>query len=93
MSPTVEEHRARIVKQVQLAQQLARDNLKKAQKKDKHYYDQNAIKSNFKVEDEVWLHNKARKKGLSPKLMPKWIGPFRITNKMSDVNLNKHTLR
>ena len=86
MSPTVEDHRVRIVKQVQLAQQLARDNLKKAQRKDKHYYDQNASKSNFKVGDEVWLHNKARKKGLSPKLMAKWIGPFHITNKISDVN-------
>ncbi|MEO0683466.1 MAG: reverse transcriptase domain-containing protein [Cyanobacteria bacterium J06649_11] len=86
MSPTIEDHRVRIVKQVQLAQQLARDNLKKAQRKNKDLYDQNASKSKFKEGDEVWLHNKARKKGLSPKLMAKWIGPYRITKKISDVN-------
>ena len=86
LSPKIEDHRVRIVEQVRLAQQLAKENLQKAQRKDKHYYDQKASKSNIKVGDEVWLHNKARKKGLSPKLMAKWIGPYRITNKVSEVN-------
>uniref|UniRef100_A0A7M5XFT0 Reverse transcriptase n=1 Tax=Clytia hemisphaerica TaxID=252671 RepID=A0A7M5XFT0_9CNID len=86
LSPQVEDHRARIVGQVQMAQRIANENLKKAQRKNKHYYDQNVKGKEFKVGDEVWLHNKARQKGLSPKLMAKWIGPFRITKKLSEVN-------
>ena len=86
LSPQVEDHRARIVSQVQVAQRLARVNLRKSQRKDKHYYDKKASNVSFQVGDEVWLHNKAKKKGLSPKLMAKWLGPFRITKKLSEVN-------
>ena len=33
----------------------------------------------------VWLFNNSRKKGLTPKLQCRWLGPFLIIKKLSDV--------
>ena len=33
----------------------------------------------------AWLHNPAKKRGLSPKLRSPWEGPYLITHKLSDV--------
>jgi hypothetical protein len=35
--------------------------------------------------DAVWLHNPARKKGISPKLTRAWEGPFLVVNRLSEV--------
>ena len=34
--------------------------------------------------DRVWLQNKRRRKGLSPKLAAKWLGPYQVTRVISD---------
>lgn len=36
-------------------------------------------------EDQVWLYNPKRKKGLSPKFMSPWEGPYRVVKRLSDV--------
>ena len=33
----------------------------------------------------VWLHSPAKKKGLSPKLQKRWLGPYLIVNQLSEV--------
>ncbi|XP_072042736.1 uncharacterized protein [Amphiura filiformis] len=51
----------------------------------KKSYDHRVTKSSYKAGDAVWLHNPARRKGISPKLSRPWEGPFTIINKLSDV--------
>jgi len=41
----------------------------------------------FNEGDLVWLYTKSRKKGLSPKLMHPWHGPFRVIKLTSPVNV------
>ena len=35
----------------------------------------------------MWLHDPAKKKGVSPKLQLRWKGPFLIVSKLSDVTM------
>ncbi len=51
----------------------------------KRSYDHRVTKEKYKVGDAVWLHNPARRRGLSPKLSRPWEGPFTVTAKLSDV--------
>ena len=40
----------------------------------------------FKTGDQVYLHNPTTKKGLSRKLTKRWIGPYIVTERLSNVN-------
>ena len=40
----------------------------------------------FEVGQLVPLHSRATKPGLSPKLSPKWVGPYRVSEKVSEIN-------
>ena len=44
----------------------------------KSIYDKKAVDITFEESDRVWLAAKLRKSGLSSKLQPKWLGPFKI---------------
>ena len=73
---------------INTAHDLARRNLQKAQLQNKFYYDRSSKESTFKKGDKVCVHNKERKKGLSPKLQKQWRGLFIILEKLSPVNLS-----
>ena len=83
---TVIEYRNLLATRIKLAHELARSNLQKAQLQNKLYYDRNAKEPTFKEGEKVWIHNKERKQGLSPKLQTKWQGPYQIIEKVSPVN-------
>ena len=46
----------------------------------------------FEVDDLVWLYVFHKTKGLSPKLISPWQGPYRITEKKTDVLVKLQTL-
>lgn len=46
----------------------------------------------YQVGDLVWLYTRHRKKGLSPKLMHPWHGPYRIVEYTSPMNVRLRTL-
>lgn len=91
LSNSVEEHRRRIVTQINEAQNLARINLQKTQQKMKTLYDRNTKPVTFDVGDKVWVYTPKPRKGLSKKLRHFWFGPYRITKKMSPVHFELTT--
>ena len=52
----------------------------------KRHFDHNVHLTIHRPGDVVWLKRHANKKGRTPKLMPRWIGPFMIKDKLSSVN-------
>jgi len=72
------EYRKLIVENVELAQNLARENTQRAQQRMKDYYDRNAKDPEFEVGQKVWVYTSRTKKGLSKKLLHNWLGPHRI---------------
>ena len=67
------------------AHERARDKLKLASEHQAKMYDRNTMLRCYKVGDWVWLHGVERKRGVCPKLVMKWTGPYLITAKLSDV--------
>ena len=76
------DYRRRVVEKVELAQNLARENLQRAQQKMKDYYDQKTKEAVFEVEQRVWVYTPRTRKGLSKELMHNWLGPYRIVEKL-----------
>ena len=70
-------------KQLEETEHLVRENLKRAQKTQKAYYDTRCHGQRFHVGDRVWYPNRARtgrKKFIKP-----WCGPWKIVKALSDV--------
>ena len=70
-------------KQLEETEHLVRENLKRAQRTQKAYYDTRCHGQRFHVGDRVWYRNRARtgrKKFLKP-----WCGPWKIVKALSDV--------
>ncbi|KAG1673905.1 Gypsy retrotransposon integrase-like protein 1 [Nymphon striatum] len=65
-----------------------RKNLKKSSVATKKAYDNSKARENseLQVGDRVLWKKLVKKKGLSPKLVKRWHGPFEIVGKLSDVN-------
>ena len=91
ISPSVEEHRARIVSQIEAAQSIARSNIARTQQLMKLQYDKNSADVPFEVGQRFWIYTPEVKKGLSKKLLSKWNGPFRICRKLSPVHFQVRT--
>ena len=63
----------------------ARRNLKEAGSLQKKNYDQKSTTVKYEEGQFVWLRKRTREKGLTPKLQPRWLGPYLIVTRMSDV--------
>jgi hypothetical protein len=72
-------------KKLQYAYELTRRHIKKSAERQKRLYDRKVFGDSYKAGDLVWLVNKQRKKGVSPKLQPNWRGPFIIITMHNDV--------
>ena len=85
LSTSVLDHRKRVVKKVELAQNLARENIQRSQQKMREYYDRNASQPRFEI-GRVWVYTPKTKKGLSKKLLYNWFGLYRIIEQSSSVH-------
>ena len=65
--------------------QDVRENLKKFGEKQKKYYNLSTFGDEYKPGDMVYLREKTRKKQVSPKLQPKWKGPYMIVKRFGTV--------
>ena len=65
--------------------EAAREKLKLATNRQAQNYDRNTLLTSFEVGEWVWLYGVQRKRGLSPKFMSKWTGPYLVISKLSDV--------
>jgi hypothetical protein len=75
----------RMKEKMSLVYDLARQNIQMKSNHQKRNYDLKSQVHRYEPGDAVWLHNPARKKGVSPKLSRPWEGPFRVINRLSDV--------
>ncbi|CAG2257913.1 unnamed protein product [Mytilus edulis] len=57
---------------------VAREKMKHASDRQKRQYDTRVHSRQYRVGDAVWIFNPLRRKGLSPKLQPYWMGPYII---------------
>ena len=85
------EYRKCIVENVELSQNLARENTQRAQQRMKDCYDRNAKDPEFEVGEKVWFYTPRTEKGLSKKLLHNWLGPYRIVEKSSPVHFRLRT--
>jgi transposase InsO family protein len=67
------------------AYELARNKLKASAERQKRLYNRHKHGDELQLGQVVWYINKLRKKGVSPKLQPKWRGPFLIVRKHNDI--------
>ena len=88
---SIAEHRRRIVKQIELAQQIAKENIMRTQQKMKAYYDRRAAEPSFVEGQKVWVFTPKTKKGLSKKLLHNYHGPYRIVEKLSPAHYRLRT--
>ena len=76
---------------MELAQNIAKENIQCSQQKMKEYYDQKAKIPTFEVGQCVWVYRPKTKTGLSSKLLHNWFGPYRIVEQSSPVHFQLHT--
>ena len=70
---------------MQDAHDRARLHLRRSARHQKKTYDRGTNNACFKEGQFAWLYNHAKKKGVSPKLMSRWQGPYLILDKLSNV--------
>ena len=75
-----QEHLDRVWSNLQIARDIAKENMHQAQQRYKHQYDKNTAPPTYKLQDNVWLYCQKTTPGLSPKLSKKWLGPYYIVD-------------
>jgi transposase InsO family protein len=81
----VPEYVNRLRTRLQTCFEEVRQNLKQYGERQKKYYNLSTHGEQFKSGDLVYLREKTRKKQISPKLMPKWKGPFLVIKQFGTV--------
>ena len=84
LNQTTEQHLNRILENQKMIRELASENIANAQTKYKAY--KNAANLKIEVFSNVWLYNPRTSKGLSPKLINRWIGPYYVRNSVNAVS-------
>ena len=70
-----------------------KENLQWAQAKYKAQHDKTAEQPKFEVKSNVWLYDSRTPKGLPPKLINQWTGPYYVSEKLSDCNFRLRHLK
>ena len=70
---------------LQNAFNVAREKLLVTHKRQNDYYDRRTQSTRYSVGDSVWLWSPVPKKGVSPKFIKPWTGPFEVRKRLSDV--------
>ncbi|KAL9965985.1 hypothetical protein ACROYT_G023988 [Oculina patagonica] len=69
--------------QVEVTEQLVRENLKRAQKAQKAHYDTKCYGQRFHAGDRVWYRNRTRVR--KKKFLKPWCGPWKVIKALSGV--------
>jgi len=83
----------KIQQRLRIAYDGARQHMLVASKRQKKGYDHRIRVFHYLVGDRVWLKSMKRTKGRSPKLQPRWEGPFIITKLISSLVIQISTGR
>jgi len=79
------DYKSQMILRMQNAFELTRNNILQARNIQKKNYDKNTTETFFKIGDRVFLSTVAIKTGQTKKFTPKWSGPYRILDKISDI--------
>ena len=93
LNQTTEQHLSRITDNQKIIRELVSENITKAQAKYKAQHDKNAAIPAYEVQSNVWLYNPRTPKELSPKLINRWVGPFYVSEKLSNCNFRLRHLK
>lgn len=88
---SVLDHMQNITEQFELTRDIAKQNIKEAQEKNKALHDKGRQKPTFHLGDQVLINRVAKTKGLNPKLQPKKYGPYYICD--VDPEFNTYLIR
>lgn len=75
---SINDYKSEVAQDLQSAWEVARQNVEKAQKRQKKYYDRHAREVTYKVGQRVFLYTPSAKSGQSYKFALPYKGPFRI---------------
>ena len=93
LNKTTEQHLNRILENQRMIRELVSENIAQAQAKYKEQHDKKAADPKFNVFTNVWLYNPRTPKGLSPKLVNRWIGPYYVSDKLSECSFRLRDLK
>jgi hypothetical protein len=82
---TPAQYAQKLQKQLEYSYELARQTLRKNAERQSKLYNRNTHGDRMSAGDLVWYASKIRKKGVSPKLQPKWRGPCLILRMHNEV--------
>jgi hypothetical protein len=80
------EYNKQIGEIVDVVREKAKQRIENRFNYNKQEYDKNRRESEFLPDQLVLLHRPLQKIGLATKLLPKFIGPFKVLHKLNDVN-------
>ena len=83
---SVHEYASNLKQSLNDAYSAVRQQLNQAHARQKQYYDRKVHGEPYKKGDLVWLHNPTVPPGQSAKLMHPWTGPYRIVERLSEVD-------
>jgi len=83
---TYDNYAEELKQRLRATQQVAKSHINEAKIKAKKYADQDANIRTFKIGDKVLLKDETLRRGRSKKLEAPWIGLYRVTKKLSNVN-------
>ena len=93
LNQTTAQHLKRVTDHQKIIREIVSENIAKAQVKYKSQHHKNAEHPKFDLRSNVWLYNPRTPKGLSPKLIKRWTGPYYISEKLSDCNFRLRDLK
>ena len=93
LNQTTEQHLNRILENQKVVKEIVSENLLRAQAKYKAQHDKRAENPKYEVRSNVWLYDARTPKGLSPKLINRWTGPYYVSEKLSEVNFRLRNLK
>lgn len=73
--------------------QFIREHQKRAQHRQKDYYDKRSSEGSYEEGDQVWLWSPVVRRGRSAKLHRPWEGPYLVIKKLSDVTYRIQSCR
>ena len=86
LSPSNSENAQKIIQNIHIGQQIAKENNTRAQQKNKLRYDKKTTPVQFKVGDKVLLRDTRKRPGLNRKFLPNFKGPYTIAKQLTPVS-------
>lgn len=85
-STTTTENAAQYAQLAEDARRLARLRIRSKQHYDAHRYNLRHREVSYSIGDKVWIWSPVRQRGRSEKLLRRYFGPYRVIQRINDVN-------